>query len=157
MIDSLEQWAEDYKLLELRPLASPTEVRAAYLQMLKVWHPDRFPGDPALRHRAEEKSKQITAAYGRIRQAPLLHVGVKDAQAARPAQRQQQHASPPPNRPTPPPPMTTSGPGRGKPWEFRVDNADDIRRHRENLADALRHNPLTAPAVWIIDIFRRRR
>lgn len=39
------------------------EARRAYRELVRVWHPDRFAGDPGLRRRAEEKSKQLNVAY----------------------------------------------------------------------------------------------
>jgi curved DNA-binding protein CbpA len=56
-----------YELLEIEPGASPEEVRRAYREMMAVWHPDRFAGNPRLRQRAEEKVKAINAAYEQIR------------------------------------------------------------------------------------------
>lgn len=38
-------------------------IRRAYKDLVRVWHPDRFSGDPRLRRRAEEKSKRLNVAY----------------------------------------------------------------------------------------------
>jgi curved DNA-binding protein CbpA len=57
---------ECFKLLELPENTSLANVRAAYLELVKVWHPDRFPGDIALQTRAQEKLKQINIAYETI-------------------------------------------------------------------------------------------
>jgi hypothetical protein len=57
---------DTYRLLDLPPDAPIAEVKRAYRELAKVWHPDRFSHDPALRARAEEKLKQINAAYARI-------------------------------------------------------------------------------------------
>lgn len=43
--------------------ASPLEVKQAYRDLAKVWHPDRFQDNDRLRKRAEEKLKQINDAY----------------------------------------------------------------------------------------------
>jgi len=43
------------------------EVREAYIDMARVWHPDRFTGNPRLRKKAEEKLKGINIAYTEIR------------------------------------------------------------------------------------------
>src|SRR5262245_9516208 len=46
------------------PANAPQEqVREAYVDLAKVWHPDRFGGDPRLRAKAEEKLKSINEAY----------------------------------------------------------------------------------------------
>src|SRR5262245_55704842 len=70
--DSLER---DYATLEIRPGCSPPDIKQAYLLLLKVWHPDRFLHDPALEAHAQEKTKEITAAYQRIKDAPLPAAG----------------------------------------------------------------------------------
>jgi len=58
---------EDFRLLGLKPGASPAEVKQAYRELAKKWHPDFFqqerPGD---RRTAEERFKDITAAYRRL-------------------------------------------------------------------------------------------
>ena len=59
--------AESYKTLELEPGASLTDIRKAYKDMVRVWHPDRFTGNPRLRAKATEKLKEINIAYGEIR------------------------------------------------------------------------------------------
>lgn len=52
-----------YEILGLEPLASPEEVKAAYRQLVKIWHPDCFPNDPQRQKEAEIKFKQILEAY----------------------------------------------------------------------------------------------
>ena len=56
-----------YKILELDHEASMEEAREAYIDMARVWHPDRFTGNPRLRKKAEEKLKVINIAYAEIR------------------------------------------------------------------------------------------
>jgi hypothetical protein len=63
--------SEDYRLLEVTTSATPAEIKQAYLQLLQVWHPDRFQHSPHLRSRAEEKTKAINAAFARVKHAPL--------------------------------------------------------------------------------------
>lgn len=52
-----------YQLLEVDASASQTEIKQAYKDLAKVWHPDRFTDDPRLQQKAEEKLKRINAAY----------------------------------------------------------------------------------------------
>jgi hypothetical protein len=51
------------KVLGLGKDASLEEVKRAYRKMCKVWHPDRFQDDADLRADAEEKMREINAAY----------------------------------------------------------------------------------------------
>jgi curved DNA-binding protein CbpA len=50
------------------PQAREAELRAAYLDLVQVWHPDRFEGNARLREKAERKLQEINAAYAAIRQ-----------------------------------------------------------------------------------------
>jgi hypothetical protein len=77
--------ADCYTVLEIDPDATEEEVRAAYLDLVKVWHPDRFQHESArLRQRAEEKLKAINEAYERIRTAVAAPPPAR-AQAPEPA------------------------------------------------------------------------
>jgi hypothetical protein len=58
-----------YRILELEPTATPDEIKRAWRDLAKVWHPDRFKGDPHLARRAEEKLKAINDAYRRLSEA----------------------------------------------------------------------------------------
>ena len=53
----------DYRILEIEPGASLEQIRQAYNDQTKVWHPDRFADDIRLQKKAEEKLKQINLAY----------------------------------------------------------------------------------------------
>ena len=52
-----------YQMLDLEPGASMTEVKGAWRQLVKVWHPDRFGDDAKLRARGAAKIQQINRAY----------------------------------------------------------------------------------------------
>jgi len=52
-----------FQVLELAPGATLNEVRQAYKDMANIWHPDRFSGNPRLQYKAEQKLKEINAAY----------------------------------------------------------------------------------------------
>jgi hypothetical protein len=53
-----------YQTLELPPGAQLEEVKSAYRDLAKVWHPDRYQNEPErLRLKAESKLKEITLAY----------------------------------------------------------------------------------------------
>ena len=70
-----------YRVLDLQPGASPEDVKRAHRDLTKVWHPDRFAHDPALRARAEEKLKEINAAYERILQGRFVRDGARPQSA----------------------------------------------------------------------------
>ncbi len=57
-----------YLVLDLSPEATSEEIRNSYLDLVKVWHPDRFLNEPErLQTLAERKLKEITAAYEILR------------------------------------------------------------------------------------------
>jgi hypothetical protein len=63
-----DQLARAYATLDLAPLSTVDEARAAYLDLVKIWHPDRYQTEPErLRRRAEEKLKEIVDAYETVR------------------------------------------------------------------------------------------
>lgn len=67
-VNSLEQ---AYAVLGLKRDASPSEIKLAYRRLLKRHHPDKLASSdvsPATMKRATEKTREITAAYERIRE-----------------------------------------------------------------------------------------
>lgn len=52
-----------YRALELEPGASLEQVKQAWRELVKVWHPDRFPNDAKMQHKAQERLKAINGAY----------------------------------------------------------------------------------------------
>jgi hypothetical protein len=56
-----------YATLEMSPYASPAEVKQAYRDLVKVWHPDRFSHDADLHRKAQEKMKALNEAYQHLR------------------------------------------------------------------------------------------
>jgi len=53
----------DYEIFHLEPGASFAELQQSYRDLVRVWHPDRFAGDPRLQKIAEEKLREINRAY----------------------------------------------------------------------------------------------
>lgn len=51
------------EILELDHPPTQEEAKQAYKDLVNVWHPDRFSGNPRLRERAEKKLKEINIAY----------------------------------------------------------------------------------------------
>ncbi|GLI33522.1 DnaJ domain-containing protein [Desulforhabdus amnigena] len=59
--------SSDYDMLQLGPGATLTELKRAYRNLAKQWHPDRFQHLSSWEQRAaEERFKEITSAYHRI-------------------------------------------------------------------------------------------
>lgn len=52
-----------YQILEIESEATQAEIKQAYRDLILVWHPDRFCDNPRLQQKAEDKIKQINAAY----------------------------------------------------------------------------------------------
>src|SRR5579863_9240138 len=71
--------------LELRLTASADEIKAAYLLLVKVWHPDRFQHDVQLKAAATEKLKAINAAYRYLTSSAAKKAQRKAEKAARTA------------------------------------------------------------------------
>ena len=59
-----------FEILELDPDASADDAKQAYKDLVNVWHPDRFTGNPRLREKSENRLKDINIAYETIR--PVL-------------------------------------------------------------------------------------
>ena len=82
-------------MLELEPGTSLEAVKGAYRELIKIWHPDRFPNDPKFQKRGSEKPRPSTRL---IRKSPLIllaiipsHVRVPDVpRKKRREQRRQQ-------------------------------------------------------------------
>jgi hypothetical protein len=55
--------ADALNILGLEADASASDIKGAYRDLVKVWHPDRFGNDLPLRRKAEEHLKQINLAY----------------------------------------------------------------------------------------------
>ena len=55
------------EMLGLKPGASQEEVNQAYKDLVNVWHPDRFVGNPRLQKKAEGKLKEINASYEHVK------------------------------------------------------------------------------------------
>lgn len=56
-----------YRILGLTPGASSVEIKKAYRNLAKQWHPDRFVGDARMQRQAREKFHQINEAYQALR------------------------------------------------------------------------------------------
>ena len=57
-------------ILGIKGACSKEEIRQAYHDLVKVWHPDRFTHDPALALKAQEKLKEVNEAYDILKRLP---------------------------------------------------------------------------------------
>ncbi len=80
---------ECYTILEISPGATDAEIRSSWRELNKVWHPDRFGDDEALRKKAEEKLKRINQAYEVLRKN-----GSRDRFGSQRAQSRPSHSGP---------------------------------------------------------------
>lgn len=55
------QWC--CKTLGVKNDAGPDEIKQAYRDLVKIWHPDRFAGDIRLQEKAQQQLKNIISAY----------------------------------------------------------------------------------------------
>ena len=59
-----------YGVLGLAPGATPDEVKTAYRDLVKVWHPDRFSDHDRLREKAQRQLQLYNEAYELLRDLP---------------------------------------------------------------------------------------
>ncbi len=78
--------ARCYQLLEIEPGATLEEVKRSYREQVKIFHPDRFAGDPKLQLKTQEKLKNINLAFERISREFEIAAGSRARGAADPTQ-----------------------------------------------------------------------
>lgn len=102
---------QSYQLLGVPHCATPLQVRQAYRDLVRAWHPDLFPHDPAMQARAQEKLKTINEAYRLVQEHLASRKGAPQSQA------ETLDATPPPvpKRPASPAVQTVSS----SPWSVR--------------------------------------
>ena len=64
----MAEYRDPYKVLGVSPSASDDEVKEAYRKLARKYHPDKY-ADSDLKELAEEKMKDINAAYEEIQSA----------------------------------------------------------------------------------------
>lgn len=62
----MDKLRQCYETLGVTPGASWDQIKQAYKDSVKVWHPDRFENDPRLKQKAIEKIKEINGAYEKL-------------------------------------------------------------------------------------------
>jgi hypothetical protein len=64
---SMNDIQQALRILGLGVNATGPEIKQTYRDLAKIWHPDRFPNDPSLRLKAQDKLKEINGAYSILR------------------------------------------------------------------------------------------
>lgn len=62
----MDDLQHSFDLLQLKPGATPAEVKRAFRDQVAAWHPDRFASDPAMQRRAEERLRLVIEAHRSI-------------------------------------------------------------------------------------------
>jgi hypothetical protein len=71
-----------FEILQLKPHASAEEIRQAFLDLVQVWHPDRFAGNSRLQEIAENRLREINEAYRILQTATPIGEPRPEAQEA---------------------------------------------------------------------------
>jgi hypothetical protein len=103
----MKDYAYYLGVLGVSSRATPEEIRLAYLDLVKVWHPDRFSHDLRLRRKAQEKLKDVNEAFEWIKANPLR--GPEVSGFARASQPARERPRPAPERKAPATAPQTAG------------------------------------------------
>ena len=80
-------------LLGLEAGATAQEIKTAYRDLAKVWHPDRFAHDPRLQQKAQERLKEINEAYRSLISGGSSRTSARARHSARDSDRPTDHTS----------------------------------------------------------------
>ena len=86
-----------YQILGLNPGASEEEMKEAYRDLVTVWHPDRFSNNPRLRHKANERIKEINIAYEKLKSRFARETSTTSDGKSHDRSQSPQHNPPPPS------------------------------------------------------------
>ncbi len=73
-----------YEILGVSPNASPQDVKDAYHELIKVWHPDRFAHDAKLQMKAQQKLQEINHAFDELSKPLVAPIHTSFDQASEP-------------------------------------------------------------------------
>jgi len=94
---------EALRVLHLDPDCSREQIRQAYTDLVKVWHPDRFQGDARLREKADDTLRLVNEAYDVLQRRGAAGEGSpaspSDHQGAEPEPSTDRESVVPPPRP----------------------------------------------------------
>lgn len=75
---------EALDILRVDQDCSPEQLRQAYVDLVKVWHPDRFQADARLRQKADQTLRGINAAYAVLQQPTVRGGSASSSERTRP-------------------------------------------------------------------------
>ena len=90
-----------YAVLGVDLTATPEQLKQAYRDLVKVWHPDRFTNDPTLQSKAEAKLKEINEAYDYLQGVIIDKIAATPQPQRRPKAAEQAQRKPEPTRSAP--------------------------------------------------------
>jgi hypothetical protein len=90
-----------YAVLGVDLTATPEQLKQAYRDLVKVWHPDRFTDDPILQSKAEAKLKEINEAYEHLEGVISDKIAATPQPQPRPKTAEQPQRKPEPTRGAP--------------------------------------------------------
>lgn len=66
MVSSMKDLKRCYEILEIKPGSTYEEAKLAFRDMVSIWHPDKFLHNSRLKEKAEEKLKDLNAAWEQL-------------------------------------------------------------------------------------------
>jgi curved DNA-binding protein CbpA len=85
-----------YEILQIKPTANETEIKVAYIELIKKYHPDTYSGDKVF---AEHKTADINEAYATLKDSltrKKYDHKLKQKQQPKPTPKQEFKTSPEP-------------------------------------------------------------
>ncbi len=131
-MDEIERALE---IFGLGPDTTSKDIKQAYRDLVKVWHPDRFPNDPRVRRKAEEKLKEINQAYEILQgYGPASREGSHphEGPSTRPNPAQDHYRGEASKQDSSSQPFESSG--QGDEWQYSdIDSVETLRKFGETL------------------------
>jgi len=97
LVIKMDEMDKYYQILGLNPGASEEEIKQAYRDLVKVWHPDRFVDNPRLQEKANKKLRDINDAYEKLKS----YIAVETEQYRTSDGENHREPNPPPHEPPP--------------------------------------------------------
>jgi hypothetical protein len=95
-------------ILEVSHNATASEVKQAYRDLVRIWHPDKCHGDERLRRKTEEKLKAINEAYQVLRNGVPAYADSNSSTQAATNNSSTPYQSSPPHQPFPNSPVSAA-------------------------------------------------